>query len=99
MQRSQVLRIIRQEEQRLLNIKRKKRTEQIQQKCKIAAEVARRKVIDVLADWKKKDMRRKKAKNMRLIDIKQQKQKIIEEKYMILFYILLSDKKYKQHIH
>lgn len=90
MQRLQVLKFIRQEEQRLLNIKRKKRSEQIQQKCKIAAEIARHKVIDVLADWKKKDIGRKKAKKMRLMNIKQQKQKIIEEKYMKFFYILLS---------
>ncbi|XP_025264532.1 golgin subfamily A member 6-like protein 22 [Camponotus floridanus] len=81
MQRLQVLKFIRKEEQRLLNIKRKKRSEQIQQKCKIATEIARHKVIDILANWKKKDIRRKKAKKMRLMDIKQQKQNIIEEKW------------------
>ncbi|XP_029676129.1 fibrous sheath-interacting protein 2 [Formica exsecta] len=80
-QRLQLLKFIKQEEQRLLNIKRKKRAEQTRQKCKIAAEIARRKVIDVLVDWKKKDKGREKAKNMRLIDIKQQKQKIIEERW------------------
>ncbi|XP_072754977.1 uncharacterized protein [Anoplolepis gracilipes] len=80
-QRLQLLKFIRQEEQRLLNIKRKKRAEQIKQKCKTAAEIARRKVIDVLADWKKKDKRRKKTKNIRLINVKQQQQKVIEERW------------------
>lgn len=78
--RLQLLKFIRQEEQRMINIKRKKRAEQIRQKCKIATEIARRKVIDVLVNWKKKDKGRKEAKNLRLIDVKQQKQKVIEER-------------------
>lgn len=101
-QRLQLLKFIRQEEQRLLNIKRKKRAEQTRQKCKIAAEIARRKVIDVLVDWKKKDKGREKAKNMRLIDIKQQKQKIIEERCLyaislIHYYQIIYPSKYSQH--
>lgn len=76
-----MLRLIRQEERRLINIKREERIEQIRQKCKIATEIARRKVIDTLADWKK-DRARKKGREKRLMDIEQQKKKDMEEKYI-----------------
>lgn len=80
--RLKLLRLVRQEERRLINIKREERTEQIWQKCKIATEIARRKVIDTLVDWKKKDKARKKAKEKRLLDIEQRKQKEMEERYL-----------------
>lgn len=79
-QRLKLLRLVKQEERRLINIKCEERTEQIRQKCKIATEIARRKVIDTLVDWKKKDKARKKAKEKRLLDIKQRKQKDMEER-------------------
>ncbi|TGZ45887.1 Fibrous sheath-interacting protein 2 [Temnothorax longispinosus] len=77
--RLKLLRLIKQEERRLINIKYEKRAEQIRQKCKIATEITRRKVIDTLVDWKKKDKARKKAKEKRLLDIEQRKQKEMEE--------------------
>ncbi|KYQ47925.1 hypothetical protein ALC60_12883 [Trachymyrmex zeteki] len=79
--RLKLLKFVRREEQRLLNIKRNERIEQIRQKCKIAAEIARRKVIDTLVDWKKKDKARKKNKEKRLMNIAQQKQKDMEERW------------------
>ncbi|KYN27003.1 Fibrous sheath-interacting protein 2 [Trachymyrmex cornetzi] len=79
--RLKLLKLIRREERRLINIKRDERIEQIQQKCKIAAEITRRKVIDTLVDWKKKDKARKKGREKRLMNIAQQKQKDMEEKW------------------
>lgn len=80
--RLKLLRLIRQEERRLINIKRNKRIEEIRQKCKIATEIARRKVIDTLVDWKKKDKARKKGKEKRLMNIQQQKEKDMEERHV-----------------
>lgn len=80
--RLKLLRLIRQEERRLINIKSEKRVEHIRQKCKLAAEIARRKVIDTLVDWEKKDKTRKKAKEKRLLDIERRKQKEMEERYV-----------------
>ncbi|XP_011697111.1 PREDICTED: fibrous sheath-interacting protein 2 isoform X2 [Wasmannia auropunctata] len=79
--RLKLLRLVRREEQRLLNIKSKERVEQIRQKCKIATEITRRKVIDTLLDWRKKDKARKKGREKRLMEITQQKQKAMEESW------------------
>ncbi|XP_012532941.1 fibrous sheath-interacting protein 2 [Monomorium pharaonis] len=80
-QRLKLLKLIRQEEQRLINIKHEEKSEQIRQKCKIATKIARHKVIDTLMDWKKKDKARKKGMEKRLIDIEQQKKKNMEERW------------------
>jgi len=80
--RLKLLKLLRQEERRLINIKSEKRIEHIRQKCKLATEIARRKVIDTLVDWEKKDKARKKAKEKRLLDIEERKQKEMEERYI-----------------
>lgn len=80
-----LIRLIRREEQRLINIKREERIEQIRQKCKIAMEITRHKMIDTLADWKKRDKARKKSKEKRLMDIVQQKQKDLRERYIVSY--------------
>ncbi|KAG5324753.1 FSIP2 protein, partial [Acromyrmex heyeri] len=80
-QRLKLLKLVRREEQRLINIKHDEQIEQIRQKCKIVTEITRRKVIDILADWKKKDKARKKGREERLMNIAQQKQRDMEEKW------------------
>ncbi|XP_018402263.1 PREDICTED: fibrous sheath-interacting protein 2 [Cyphomyrmex costatus] len=80
--RLKLLKLVRREERRLINIKCDERIEQIRQKCKIAAEITRRKVIDTLVDWKKKDKVRKKGRQKRLMNITQQKQKDMEERWI-----------------
>lgn len=87
--RLKLLKLIKQEERRLINIKREERTEHIRQKCKIATEIARRKVIDTLIDWKKKDKAQKKAKEKQLLDNERRKQKKMEERYVQLLYIYI----------
>lgn len=84
-QRLKLIRLIRREEQRLINIKREEQIEQIRQKCKIAMEITRRKMIDTLADWKKRDKARKKSKEKRLMDIAQQRQKDLRERYIVSY--------------
>ncbi|XP_011872214.1 PREDICTED: fibrous sheath-interacting protein 2 isoform X2 [Vollenhovia emeryi] len=79
--RLKLLRLVRQEERRLINIKREERTELSRQKCKLATEIARSKVIDTLVDWKKKGKTQKKAKEKLLLDIEQRKQKEMEERW------------------
>ena len=80
--RLKLLKLVKREERRLINIKRDERIEQIRQKCKIAAELTRRKMIDTLVNWKKKDKAQKKGKKKRLMNIAQQKQRDLEEKYI-----------------
>lgn len=82
MQRFKLIKLIKQEERRLTNIKYEERIEHTRQKCKIATEIARRKVLDTLMDWKKQDKARKKAKENRLLDNEQRKQKEMEERYV-----------------
>ncbi|EGI66819.1 hypothetical protein G5I_04625 [Acromyrmex echinatior] len=79
--RLKLLKLLRREERSLINIKRDEQTEQ-RQKCKIVAEITRHKVIDILADWKEKDKARKKEREERLMNIAQQKQRDMEEKYI-----------------
>ncbi|KYN33690.1 Fibrous sheath-interacting protein 2 [Trachymyrmex septentrionalis] len=76
--RLKLLKLVRQEERRLINIKRDERIEQIRQKYNIAA---RRKIIDTLMDWKKTDKALKKGREKRLMNIAQQKQRDMEEKW------------------
>lgn len=82
MRRLKLLQLVKREERRLMNIKHEERIEHIRQKCKIAAEITRRKIIDTLMDWKKKDKVRKKAKEKLMLDTEQQKQKEVEERYV-----------------
>lgn len=77
-QRLKVFNCLKQEERRLRNAKRTEHAERIRQKCKMA----QHKVIDIKVTWKIKNKARKKTKNKRLMDIKQQKQKLMEERYM-----------------
>ncbi|XP_070523692.1 fibrous sheath-interacting protein 2 isoform X3 [Cardiocondyla obscurior] len=81
MKRFKLIKTIKQEERKLMNNKREKRTEQIRQKNKIAAEINRRKVISTLIDMRKADKARKKTKDKRLLNMNQKKQKDIEEKW------------------
>nr|XP_012221979.1 PREDICTED: fibrous sheath-interacting protein 2 [Linepithema humile] len=76
-QRLKLLKLLKQEERRLKNVKRKEHAERIQQRYKIV----RHKVIDIKVNWKIKNKARKKARNKRLMDIKQQKRKIMEERW------------------
>lgn len=83
-QRLEMWRLVKQEERRLINIKRKERAELIRQKCKIAAEMAHRTLLDISLDWKRKEKARTKAKIKRAMDIEQEKQKAVERRYMII---------------
>jgi hypothetical protein len=76
-QRLKLLKLLKEEERRLKNVKRKEHAEKIRQRCKIA----QHRVINVKVKWKIKNKVRKKARNKRLMDIKQQNRKVMEERY------------------
>lgn len=81
-QRLKSLRLVRQEEQRLMSAKREERAEQIRQRCKVAAEIARRRAIEISKEWERKEKVRAKAVDQRLKDIEQQKRNFAEERCM-----------------
>lgn len=84
--RFELYKLVRQEERRLINVKRKERAEWIRQKCYAATEIARRKVIDIYVESKKKDKARRRDRAKRLADIARRKQNLIEERCCLMLF-------------
>lgn len=91
--RLELSKLVRQEERRLKNVKRKEHVEWIRQRNRTATEIARRKAIATYTDWKKKDKTRRKAKDKRLADNTRHKQNLMEERYYLVI-CWLNDKRY-----
>lgn len=77
-----LLKLARQEERRLTNIQNKAQAERIRLKWKIVTNITRRRTLDAVMDWKKREEMLGTMRNKRLREIKQQKQWIIEKKYV-----------------
>ncbi|XP_032673888.1 trichohyalin isoform X2 [Odontomachus brunneus] len=76
-QRLKLSKFIKQEGWKLINAKREERYERIQQKCKLA----RREMIEVSMERKRKERARARVREKRLVDAERQKRKDTEERW------------------
>lgn len=70
------------EARRLRMIKSKAREETIRQKLRAAANSAQQKIIHTMLEWREKERVRKKITETRLLEEKEQKCKLVEQKYV-----------------
>lgn len=70
-----------QEALRMQRVQIKAHAEELRQKQKAAAEIAREKIIETLLEWRKKEHIRKKKMEIRLAQEREKKLKTVEQKY------------------
>ncbi|KOC64841.1 Fibrous sheath-interacting protein 2 [Habropoda laboriosa] len=80
-ERLQTLLAKKREAQHLQQVKSRERAEMIQQKQKAAADIKRQKLIQTLLEWSKKERRRKRIGEIRLMQEQEEKRKLVEQKW------------------